>query len=112
MIQLGDEHRERIRERFPGENIRDGGPVRKPNPTRRALEAVRWCRNQVLRNRLSDLANTLRDEGGLDETKSFIDATFAWAKGGGEGIGPTKRGKGASVVHVTERRSMPEWIGG
>ncbi len=33
---------------------------------------------------LTQLANTLRDEGALDERESFIDATFAAAKGGGE----------------------------
>jgi hypothetical protein len=53
-----------------------------------------WCRNDVLREVMTDLANTLRDEGALDESECFIDATFASAKGGGDEIGPTKRGKG------------------
>jgi hypothetical protein len=53
-----------------------------------------WCRNEVLRDELIDLANALRDEGALDESKCFIDATFASAKCGGEEIGPTKRGNG------------------
>lgn len=47
-----------------------------------------WCRSEVLRNIITELSNTLRDEGVLDKRESFIDATFASAKGGGAGIGP------------------------
>src|SRR6185312_3035003 len=53
-----------------------------------------WCRDEVLRRVLMDVANELRDKGALDEAECFIDATFVMAKGGGAGIGPTKRGKG------------------
>ena len=93
-------------------------PGRKPVPTRAVLEAVlwilntgaqwhvlpqcypndktvhrrfqQWCEREVLRDIRTQLANTLREEGDLDERESFIDATFAAAKGGGEGIGPTR----------------------
>ena len=47
----------------------------------------------MLRKVLTDLANTLREEGEIDESECFIDATFCSAKGGGEEIGPTRRGK-------------------
>jgi len=39
-----------------------------------------WWRSEILREIMTDLANTLRDEGALDERKCFIDATFALAK--------------------------------
>jgi hypothetical protein len=39
------------------------------------------------------LANTLRKEGAFDERESFIDATFASAKGGGDDIGPPAAAK-------------------
>ena len=122
MIRVTDEHWERIRDRFPEEHIPDGRPGRKPVPTRRVLEAVlwilntgaqwhmlpqsypnyktvhrrfqSWCHSEVLRQVLTDVANELRDKGVLDEEESFIDATFAMAKGGGAEIGATKRGKG------------------
>jgi hypothetical protein len=45
-----------------------------------------WCRSDVLREAMTDLANALRDEGALDESQCFIDATFASAKGGGDEI--------------------------
>src|SRR5215831_14017975 len=42
-----------------------------------------WCRDEVLRRVLMDVANELRDKGALDEAECFIDATFVMAKGGG-----------------------------
>ena len=40
-----------------------------------------WCHSEVLRLVLTDIANELRTRGVLDEEDSFIDATFAMAKG-------------------------------
>src|SRR6266581_4252810 len=108
MIRLTDEQWERIRDHFPEENIADGRPGRKPTPTRCVLEAVlwilntgaqwhmlpqsypnyktvhrrfqTWCRDEVLRRVLTDVANELRDRGALDEEECFIDATFIMAK--------------------------------
>ena len=110
MIRLTDEQWERIRSHFPEEHIADGRPGRKPIPTRRVLEAVlwllntgaqwhmlpqsypnyktvhrrfqAWCRDEILRRLLTDVANELRDRGALDEEECFIDATFVMAKGG------------------------------
>lgn len=135
MIRLSDEHWERIRHHFPEENIPSDRPGRKPVPTRQVLEAVlwilntgaqwhmlpqcypnyktahrrfqNWCREEVLRDVLTDLANTLRDEGVIDERESFIDATFASAKGGGEEIGKTKRGKGVKIMGIVDRHGLP-----
>jgi len=135
MLRLRDEHWDRIREHFPEEHIPEDRPGRKPVPARAVLEAVlwilntgaqwhmlpqsypnyktvhrrfqQWCRSEVLRVVLTDLANTLRDEGGLDESECFIDATFASAKGGGEEIGPTKRGKGVKIMAIVDRHGLP-----
>jgi hypothetical protein len=51
-----------------------------------------WCQSEILRRVLTDIANELRARGVLDEEDSFIDATFAMAKGGGADVGPAKRG--------------------
>src|ERR1700758_442668 len=135
MIRLSDEQWERIREHFPEENVPDDRPGRKPIPTRRVLEAVlwilntgaqwhmlpqgypnyktvhrrfqQWCREEVLRKVLTDLANTLREEGEIDESECFIDATFSSAKGGGEEIGPTRRGKGVKIMAIVDRHGLP-----
>jgi len=134
-MQLRDVQWELIREHFPEENIHDGRPGRKPVPTRSVLNAVlwilntgaqwhmlpqcypnyktvhrrfqQWCRNEVLRNVLTDLANTLREQGDIDESESFIDATRASAKGGGRKIGKTKRGKGVKTVGIVDRNRLP-----
>ena len=112
MLRLSDEQWERNRGHFPEEHIPPSRPGRKPIPARKILEAVlwilntgaqwhilpqcypndktvlrrfyHWCRNEVLREVMTDLANTLRNEGALDESECFIDATFVSAKGGGE----------------------------
>jgi transposase len=135
VIRLTDEQWERIREHFPEENIPDGRPGRKPIATRRVLEAVlwilntgaqwhmlpqsypnyktvhrrfqQWCQQQVLRDVLTELANTLREQGQIDEEECFIDAMFSAAKGGGEQIGPTKRGKGVKIMGIVDRHGLP-----
>src|SRR5262247_2567134 len=112
MIRLTNEQWERIRNHFPEEHIPDGRPGRRPISTRRVFEAVlwilntgaqwhmlpqsypnyksvhrrfqTWCRDEVLRRVLMDVANELRDKGALDEAECFIDATFVMAKGGGD----------------------------
>jgi transposase len=135
MIRLLDSEWERIRDHFPEEHIPDGRAGRKPVPTRQVLEAAlwilntgaqwhmlpqcypnyktvhrrfqTWCRNEVLRRVLTDIANGLRDRGALDEEECFIDATFAMAKGGGAEIGPTKRGKGLKIMAIVDRHGLP-----
>jgi len=49
---------------------------------------------EALHDVLIYLANTLRDEGALDESECLIDTTFALVKGGGDGSGLTWHGKG------------------
>ena len=121
MLKLSDDQWIMIREHFPEEKIPLDRAGRKPISTRRVLEAVlwilntgaqwhmlpqcypnyktvhrrfqQWCRNEVLRDVMVDLANALRDEEVIDESECFIDATFTPARGGGEAIGLTKRGK-------------------
>jgi hypothetical protein len=135
MIRLLDSEWERIRAHFPEEHIADTRPGRKLVPTRQVMEAVlwilntgarwhmlaqcypnyktvhrrfqTWCRNEVLRHVLTEIANELRDRGALDEEECFIDATFAMAKGGGAQIGPTKRGKGLKIAAIVDRHGLP-----
>jgi hypothetical protein len=49
-----------------------------------------WCRDEVLRRVLTDVANALCNAGALNEQECFIDATFVMAKGGGAEVGPTR----------------------
>lgn len=54
-----------------------------------------------------DLANDLRAQEALDESECLIDAIFASAKGGGEEIGKTKRGKGLKIMAIVVRYGLP-----
>jgi len=135
MLRLRDDQWERIREHFPEEHIPESRPGRKPVPARAVSEAVlwilntgaqwhllpqcspnyktvhrrlqQWCEREVLREILTQLANTLREEGALDERESVIDATFASAKGSGDGSGPTRRGKGVKILAIVDRHGLP-----
>ena len=135
MLRLPDEHWERIRYHFPEEHVPDDRRGRKPIPARPVLEAVlwilntgaqwhmlpqcypnyktvhrrfqQWCRSEVLRGILVDLANTLREEATLDLQDCFIDASFTPAKGGGDQIGLTKRGKGVKILAIVDRCGLP-----
>src|SRR6266481_3809159 len=134
MIRLTDEQWERIRNHFPEEHIPDGRPGRKPIATRHVLEAVlwilntgaqwhmlpqsypnyktvhrrfqTWCRDEVLRRVLTDVANELRDRGALNEQECFIDATFVMAKGGGS----ENRNYDARKGHENHGDCGPPWI--
>lgn len=135
MIRVSNDQWHRIREHFPEESIPEDRPGRKPVPARRVLDAVlwilntgaqwhmlpqsypnyktvhrrfqQWCQNEVLRSVLTELANALREQGAVDESECFIDATFASAKGGGAEIGPTRRGKGVKIMAIVDRHGLP-----
>lgn len=135
MLRLTDEQWDRIRGHFPEEHLPEDRRGRKPIASRKVLEGVlwilntgaqwhmlpqcypnyktvhrrfqQWCRSEVLRNILTDLANALREQGAIDERESFIDATFASAKGGGDEVGKTKRGKGVKIMAIVDRHGLP-----
>ena len=138
MLRLRDDQWERIREHFPEEPIPDLRPGRKPIPTRAVWEAVRWilntgapwhllpqcypnykpvqrrcqqwCQREVRREVLTQLANTLRDDGVIDDRERFMDATFAAAKGGGDDGGLTKRRKGVKILALVDRPGLPRSV--
>jgi len=135
VLRITGEQWELIRKHFPEEQHPDDRPGRKPIPARQVLEAVlwilntgaqwhmlpqsfpnyktvhrrfqQWCQNDVIRAALTDLANALRTQGDVDESECYIDATFASAKGGGEQIGPTRRGKGVKIMAIVDRHGLP-----
>lgn len=134
MLRLSDEQCELIRKHFPEESCPADRPGRKPIPARRVLEAVlwilntgaqwnmlprsysnnktvhrrfqQWCRDEVLRAALTGLVNTLREQDPPDESECFVDGTFAAAKGGGDQMAPTKRGKGVKITAIVDRHGL------
>lgn len=53
-----------------------------------------WCQKDSFRRLLSVLIRDLLDRGQISIDQGFVDATFAPAKGGGAGVGLTRKGKG------------------
>ncbi len=78
-----------------------------PNYTTVHRRFQQWCQSDVIRAALTDLANALREAGAIDESEYDIDTTFASAKGGGEQIGPTRRGKGVKIMAIVDRHGLP-----
>lgn len=135
MLKLTDEQRVRIRDYFPEEHIASNRPGRRPIPAHEILSTVlwilmtgaqwqilfqsysnykavhrrfqQWCRREVLRNVLTDLANELRERGRIDERESFIDGMFVLAEGGGEDVGYGKWGKGMKIMGIVDRNGLP-----
>jgi len=135
VLRVTDEQWELIRKHFPKEHIPDDRPERKPIPAREILEAVlwilntdaqwhmlpqsfpnyktvhrcfqQWCESEVIRAALTELANVFREEGSMHESERYIDAKFASAKGGGDEIGPTRRGKGVKIMAIVDRHGLP-----
>lgn len=54
-----------------------------------------------------DLAKTMCVQNDLDDWECFFDATFAPAKGGGDEIGTTKRGKDVKIMAIVDRHGLP-----
>ena len=135
MIWLSDLQWERIRHHFPEEKLLTVGlaasrsrrvtflrrcsgcstqarkwhmlPQCYPNYKTVHRRVQAWCRSEVLRGVLADIANEMRERGVLDEEECFIDATFVMAKGGGAEVGPTKRGKGVKIMAIVDRHGLP-----
>ena len=134
-MQITDEQWDAIKHNFPEETPVAGKPGPKPTPARKILDAVlwilntgaqwselpqkyppyqtvhrrfqQWCDSDVLCEILCELANRLREAGKLDEQECFIDAMFSPAKGGGDEVGKTKRGKGSKIMAIVDRQGLP-----
>src|SRR5271166_1520600 len=57
----------------------------------------RWCQRDSFRKLLSALIRELLESGQIEIDQGFVDATFAPARGGGDGVGLTRKGKGTKV---------------
>ena len=66
-----------------------------------------WVRNGVFENFLRQAGRCVEEHGGYRLYECFIDGTFAKAKGGGDGIGCTKAGKGVKIMILVDARGLP-----
>jgi transposase len=66
-----------------------------------------WVQNQAFRKLLARVVGMLVREGRIDLQECFIDATFAPAKAGGEGVGLTRKGKGSKMQIIVDAQGIP-----
>ena len=56
---------------------------------------------------MCDAGRLVEERDGYRLYECFIDGTFAKAKGGGDGIGKTKAGKGVKIMVLVDARGLP-----
>lgn len=66
-----------------------------------------WVENQAFRKIMTAVVRQLVQTGRLDMEQCFIDATFSPAKGGGEGVGLTRKGKGTKIQICVDSKGVP-----
>jgi len=67
----------------------------------------RWVREGVFENVMRQAGRCVEERGGYRLYECFIDGTFAKARGGGDGIGCTKVGKGVKIMVLVDARGLP-----
>jgi transposase len=66
-----------------------------------------WVRTGVFETVLQEAARLVEERGEYRLYECFIDGTFSKAKGGGDGIGCTKTGKGVKIMVLVDARGLP-----
>lgn len=66
-----------------------------------------WVKQGVFERLMRDAGRLVEDHGGYRLYECFIDATFSKAKGGGDGVGLTKAGKGVKIMVLVDARGLP-----
>jgi transposase len=67
----------------------------------------RWVEDRVFENIMRDAGRLVEQRDGYRLYECFIDATFSKAKGGGDGIGCTRVGKGVKIMVLVDARGLP-----
>jgi len=66
-----------------------------------------WTKSVVFEKIMRDAGLFVEERGGYKLYECFIDGTFSKAKGGGDGIGVTKAGKGVKIMILVDARGLP-----
>ena len=68
---------------------------------------AKWVREGVFESIMRDAGRCIEQRDGYRLYECFIDGTFAKARGGGDGIGKTKAGKGVKIMVLVDARGLP-----
>lgn len=66
-----------------------------------------WSQSDVFRKIYAAIISNLIDQGRVSLDQCFIDATFAAAKGGGQCVGLTRKGKGTKLQLIVDQNGVP-----
>jgi len=67
----------------------------------------RWVDEGVFETIMRDAGRCVEERDGFKLYECFIDGTFAKARGGGDGVGCTKAGKGVKIMVLVDARGLP-----
>ena len=67
----------------------------------------RWVREGVFEGVMRDAGRLVEERGDYRLYECFIDGTFSKARGGGDGIGCTRVGKGVKIMVLVDARGLP-----
>lgn len=66
-----------------------------------------WVREGVFEAIMRDAGRMVEERGAYRLYECFVDGTFSKARGGGDGIGCTKAGKGVKIMVLVDARGLP-----
>lgn len=66
-----------------------------------------WVRAGVFEGLMRDAGELVEERDGYRLYECFVDATFSKARGGGDGVGVTKAGKGVKIMVLVDARGLP-----
>lgn len=66
-----------------------------------------WVQAGVFEHLMREAGRCVEERGGYKLYECFIDGTFSKAKGGGDGIGCTKAGKGVKITVLVDASGLP-----
>jgi transposase len=93
--------------------VLDNGAKWKDLPTRFGSKSAvhrwfsLWVREGVFEAIMRDAGELVEERDGYRLYECFVDATFSKARGGGDGIGVTKAGKGVKIMVLVDARGLP-----
>jgi transposase len=67
----------------------------------------KWVRDGVFESVMREAGQCVDEGDGYRVYECFIDGTFCKARGGGDGIGCTKAGKGVKIMVMVDARGLP-----
>lgn len=68
---------------------------------------TQWTRSGVFERIMRDAGRLIEQRDGFRVYECYIDGTFCKARGGGDGIGCTKAGKGVKIMVLVDARGLP-----